>query len=143
MASPAPAASKAGDLVNLNQVTLPAVDVARAAEFYRRLGFRLIVDALPRYVRFECPDGDSTLSVEQADSAGTGPGPVVYFECEDLDRTVERLLAEGIDLEQLPADQPWLWREARLRDPAGNRLCLFRAGANRRHPPWRIGGDRR
>ncbi len=143
MASPAPAASKAGDLVNLNQVTLPAVDVARAAEFYRRLGFRLIVDALPRYVRFECPDGDSTLSVEQVDSAGTGPGPVVYFECEDLDRTVERLLAEGIDLEQLPADQPWLWREARLRDPAGNRLCLFRAGANRRHPPWRIDGDRR
>jgi catechol 2,3-dioxygenase-like lactoylglutathione lyase family enzyme len=32
--------------MNLNQVTLPAVDVAAAAGFYQRLGFRLIVDAL-------------------------------------------------------------------------------------------------
>jgi catechol 2,3-dioxygenase-like lactoylglutathione lyase family enzyme len=47
--------------MNLNQVTLPAVDVATAAAFYQRLGFRLIVDALPRYVRFECLDGESTL----------------------------------------------------------------------------------
>jgi catechol 2,3-dioxygenase-like lactoylglutathione lyase family enzyme len=124
--------------VNLNQVTLPAADVPRVAEFYRRLGLRLIVDALPRYVRFECPDGSSTLSIEQADADPGGAGPVVYFECEELDRTVDRLLAEGIELEQLPADQPWLWREARLRDPAGNRLCLFRAGMNRRHPPWRV-----
>jgi catechol 2,3-dioxygenase-like lactoylglutathione lyase family enzyme len=59
--------------VNLNQVTLPARDVAPAVAFYRRLGLRLIVDALPRYVRFECPDGESTLSVEQAHAAGAAP----------------------------------------------------------------------
>ena len=125
--------------MNLNQVTLPAADVAAAAEFYQRLGLRLIVDALPRYVRFECPDGESTMSLEQAAEAGAGPGPVVYFECDDLDATVERLVAAGIRFDQLPADQPWLWREARLRDPAGNRLCLYRAGRNRREPPWRVG----
>ena len=56
--------------MNLNQVTLPAVDVAEAAGFYRRLGFRLIVDALPRYVRFECPDGESTLSPVASTSWG-------------------------------------------------------------------------
>jgi hydroxymethylpyrimidine/phosphomethylpyrimidine kinase len=33
---------------------------------------------------------------------------------------------------------PWLWREARLRDPSGNEICLYHAGANRRFPPWRI-----
>ena len=124
--------------MNLNQVTLPAVDVASAAAFYRRLGFRLIVDALPRYVRFECPEGESTLSVEQADAGVAGPTPVLYLECEDLDRTVDRLRAAGVEFEHLPADQPWLWREARLRDPAGNRLCLYWAGPNRRHPPWRV-----
>jgi catechol 2,3-dioxygenase-like lactoylglutathione lyase family enzyme len=70
--------------MNLNQVTLPARDVAAAAAFYQRLGLRLMVDALPRYVRFECPDGDGTLSVEQASDGGAGPAPVVYFECEDL-----------------------------------------------------------
>ncbi len=124
--------------MNLNQVTLPARDVAAAAEFYQRLGLRLIVDARPRYVRFECPDGESTMSVEQAAEVASGPGPVVYFECDDLDATVERLAAAGIRFDTSPADQPWLWREARLRDPAGNALCLYRAGRNRRDPPWRV-----
>jgi hypothetical protein len=37
-----------------------------------------------------------------------------------------------------PADQRWLWREARLRDPDGHELCLFHAGDNRLNPPWRL-----
>jgi catechol 2,3-dioxygenase-like lactoylglutathione lyase family enzyme len=125
--------------MDLNQVTLPAVDVPSAAAFYRRLGFRLIVDALPRYVRFESPDGESTLSVEQAPERGTGPGPVVYLECRNLDDTVAQLMAAGVRFDSAPTDQPWLWREARLRDPAGNALCLYSAGPNRRYPPWRVG----
>src|SRR3989442_5453961 len=48
--------------------------------------------------------------------------------------------AAGIQFDSAPTDQPWLWREARLRDPAGNSLCLYSAGPNRRHPPWRVGG---
>jgi catechol 2,3-dioxygenase-like lactoylglutathione lyase family enzyme len=128
--------------VNLNQVTLPARDVPAAAAFYRQLGLRLIVDALPRYVRFECPDGESTLSVEHSEADGACPAPVVYFECEDLDGEVERLAAAGVKFEQFPLDQPWLWREARLRDPAGNRVCLYRAGTDRRYPPWRVESEK-
>jgi len=124
--------------MNLNQVTLPAVDVAAAAAFYRRLGFRLIVDDLPHYVRFECPDGESTFSLEEAAERGTGPCPTVYFECERLDETVRDLATAGIEFDSVPADQTWLWREARLRDPAGNPLCLYWAGRNRRYPPWRV-----
>lgn len=124
--------------MNLNQVTLPAVDVAAAAAFYRRLGLRLIVNALPRYVRFECPEGDATLSVEQVPERSAETGPVVFFECQRLDETVDRLRAAGIQFDTVPADQPWLWREARLRDTAGNHLCLFSAGPNRRTPPWRL-----
>jgi GNAT superfamily N-acetyltransferase/predicted enzyme related to lactoylglutathione lyase len=124
--------------VNLNQVTLPAREVAPVAEFYQRLGLRLIVDALPRYVRLECPDGDGTLSVELTEQEIGGAGPVVYLECEDLDATVARLEAAGITFDSPATDQPWLWREARLRDPAGNPLCLYHAGTNRRYPPWRV-----
>jgi catechol 2,3-dioxygenase-like lactoylglutathione lyase family enzyme len=123
---------------NLNQVTLPAVDVAAAVGFYQRLGFRLIVDALPLYVRFECPEGDSTFSLEYVPVCGGGPCPIVYFECRQLDETVVQLKAAGIQFDGVPTDQPWLWREVRLQDPAGNSLCLYSAGPNRRYPPWRV-----
>lgn len=63
---------------------------------------------------------------------------VVYFETSQLDVEVARLQAAGIEFTQLPRDEPWLWREARLQDPDGHVLCLFWAGENRRHPPWRL-----
>jgi hydroxymethylpyrimidine/phosphomethylpyrimidine kinase len=62
----------------------------------------------------------------------------VYFECARLDETVERLVAAGIQFDSLPTDQPWLWREARLRDPAGNPWCLYSTGSDDRYPPWRV-----
>lgn len=40
--------------------------------------------------------------------------------------------------DQMPQDQRYLWREAKLRDPAGNRIVLFWGGDNRKHPPWRV-----
>ena len=41
-------------------------------------------------------------------------------------------------IEREPVAQTWLWYEAWLRDPAGNAICLYNAGENRRYPPWRI-----
>jgi catechol 2,3-dioxygenase-like lactoylglutathione lyase family enzyme len=116
--------------VRLNQVTLAVSDLERAVEFYRRLGLEQIV-AAERYARFACPDGDSTLSLEQVEAVPRS-ATTVYFECERLDQIVSELQAAGLDFEHTPVDQPWLWREARLRDPDGNPLCLFRAGENRR-----------
>jgi hypothetical protein len=51
---------------------------------------------------------------------------------------VSRLAAAALRFEHDPVDQTWLWREARLRDPDGNQLCLFHAGENRLNPPWRL-----
>lgn len=126
--------------MNLNQITLPILDYATCVEFYRRLGFTQIVDSPPRYARFECPDGDATFSLHTVDALPASTGVVIYFECADLDQKVAALQAAGIVFTQLPQDERWLWREARLKDPAGNELCLFHAGANRKHPPWRIAG---
>ena len=53
-------------------------------------------------------------------------------------RSVARLKADGVRFVQDPKDQGWLWREARLKDSDGNEICLFWAGENRRHPPWRL-----
>lgn len=124
--------------MQLNQVTLPSTDVARGAAFYRRLGLRQIVANLPKYARFECPDGGSTLSLHHADRLLGPTGVVVYFECPDLDARVAALKQQGLEFDADPVDQPWLWREAYLRDPDGNVVCLFWAGENRRNPPWRL-----
>ncbi len=120
----------------LNQVTLPAGDYEASVAFYRGLGLRQIVESAGRYARFECPGG-ATLSVHVEEGRRAGDS-VVYLESDDLDSWVERLRASGIAFETGPEDQVWGWREARLSDPAGNRLCLYRAGELRRFPPWRM-----
>ncbi|HEX8573640.1 MAG TPA: bifunctional hydroxymethylpyrimidine kinase/phosphomethylpyrimidine kinase [Allosphingosinicella sp.] len=125
-----------GDRMNLNQVTLPALDYEASVDFYRRLGLRQIVDSPGHYARFECPGG-ATLSVHVEEGRAAGDS-VAYFESDELEAWVERLRASGIAFETGPEDQSWGWREAHLRDPAGNRLCLYRAGEYRRFPPWRI-----
>ena len=94
--------------MNLNQVTVPSLDVERAVEFYNILGLRLIVDALPRYVRFECVDGDSTLSIHEVDQLPKGEGIVLYFEEPDLDTVVDNLKTKGLTFTLSPTDQPWL-----------------------------------
>jgi len=124
--------------MNLNQVTLPATDVDRSAAFYRRMGFTQIVRSSPEYARFECSQGESTFSVHKVDKVAADSGVVIYFECMDLDQQVDLLQQRGFVFEKLPTEEPWLWREARLRDPDGNVICLFQAGENRKNPPWRV-----
>jgi predicted enzyme related to lactoylglutathione lyase len=124
--------------VNLNQVTIHTDKTLEMAAFYQKLGLKIIVDSLPRYARFECPDGDSTLSIEYTDKISTGSGIVLYFECDDVDADVARLKELGISFETDPQDRDWLWRDACLKDPAGNTICLFYAGENRKNPPWRV-----
>ncbi len=124
--------------MNLNQVTVYSKDVKKAVRFYQKLGLLLIVDSIPRYARFECPDGDSTFSLSETDELSDNSNIVLYFECEDLDEKVLEFKQKGIVFEQEPTDQTWLWREAHLRDLDGNKIILFYAGKNRKNPPWRI-----
>ncbi len=129
--------------MELNQITLPAAVVADSVAFYRLLGCDVVVESA-HYARFKSPQGEATFSVHlrDAEAAHEDAQTVVYFECGALDMRVAELQALGIVFEQMPRDEPWLWREARLHDPAGNRLCLYRAGDMRLNPPWRVGGQR-
>jgi catechol 2,3-dioxygenase-like lactoylglutathione lyase family enzyme len=126
--------------MRLNQVTAPANNLDASIAFYELLGLRLIVKS-PHYARFELPKGEATFSLHVVD----GPipranAPHLYFELSEvgLDAEVERLKAAGVVFENEPKLQTWLWREAWLRDPAGNAICLYFAGENRRFPPWRV-----
>ncbi len=124
--------------MRLNQVSAPTRDLDRSIAFYALLGLRLIVKS-EAYARFELPEGEATFSLHVVEGEiAREPAPWVYFECADLDSEIARLKSAGIAFEREAQMQTWLWREAWLRDPAGNAICLYHAGANRTHPPWRL-----
>ena len=122
--------------MNLNQVTIPVHDMKSATDFYRRMGFMQIVDSA-HYARFECTEGLATFSLSLEPELKGNP-TVIYFEHEQLDDLVASLKEKGFKFEQDPTDMGWLWREAILRDPSGNKIKLFWAGENRLNPPWRV-----
>jgi len=124
--------------MNLNQVTVSSLDVTQSTEFYKTLGLKLIVNALPRYVRFECPDGESTFSVHSVDALPDGNKITLYFEVDNLSETVSDLKEKGITFNTEIMDQPWLWHEVHLNDPDGHHIIIFHAGKNRKDPPWRV-----
>lgn len=122
--------------MDLNQVTLTVDDMDAAIAFYRHLGLHLIVHTHGRYARFELPSGSATLSLHLGERPGPG-GPALYFEVENVDDRYRELCGKGVEFAAPPEDKSWLWREAWFADPAGNRLCLYHGGPNRRFPPWR------
>nr|WP_276591798.1 bifunctional hydroxymethylpyrimidine kinase/phosphomethylpyrimidine kinase [Sphingomicrobium nitratireducens] len=122
----------------LNQLTITGRDYDKMVAFYTRLGLRQIVDSPDnQYARFET-SGGATFSIQCDEDALSEENFAVYFECDDLDRRCEKLARGGLPFEHAPRNQPWGWREARLRDPHGNTVFLYKAGEMRRFPPWRM-----
>src|SRR3954452_3877915 len=122
----------------LNQITVTGTDYGGSVDFYRRLGLKQIVDSPDTgYARFESAGG-VTLSVQIDPDERIIATTAIYLECDDLDERVEKLARSGIAFEHGPRNQPWMWREARLRDPDGNIIFLYKSGEARRFPPWRM-----
>ena len=127
-----------GEGPRLNQVTVTGTNYERSVDFYRRIGLRQIVDSADTgYARFETAGG-VTLSVQIDPEEKIIATTAIYLECDDLDERVEQLARSGIVFEHGPRNQPWMWREARLRDPDGNIIFFYKAGEHRRFPPWRM-----
>ena len=122
----------------LNQVTVTGTNYDRSVDFYRRLGLKQIIDSPDTgYARFET-GGGVTFSVQIDPEEKIIATTAIYLECDDLDERVEQLARSGIAFEHGPRNQPWMWREARLRDPDGNIIFFYKAGEARRFPPWRM-----
>jgi hydroxymethylpyrimidine/phosphomethylpyrimidine kinase len=125
----------------LNQVTITGKEYGPMVAFYRALGLKQIVDAPENsYARFESAGG-ATFSIQIDPEQTVSESTAVYFECDDLDQRVERMARSGMPFEHGPRDQPWMWREARMRDPSGNTVFLYKAGEARRYPPWRTADE--
>ena len=124
--------------MNLNQVTIPTIDLEKSIAFYSKLGLELIVHSTNNYARFQCPTGSSTFSIQLVDELTENNLTKVYFETKALDNKVSELILMGMEFESLPKDKPWKWREAHLKDPDNNQIILYFAGENRLNPPWKI-----
>ena len=66
------------------------------------------------------------------------PFPYINFECNNLDKYVNKLMVLGIEFDEMPNDKSWLWREAHLKDIDKNHLILYYAAENRLNPPWKL-----
>lgn len=125
--------------MNLNQVTLPALDIEQSVRFYKGLGLTQIVED-KHYARFITKGEGTTLSLLQSDVPATN-GAVIYFEVEDVDLVYCRLTEVGFIFDSAPVTEDYLWRECSLTDPSGNKIKIYFAGGNRLSPPWIIRKD--
>jgi catechol 2,3-dioxygenase-like lactoylglutathione lyase family enzyme len=122
--------------MQLNQVTVAVTDIQKAIVFYGLLELKLIVQA-DHYARFAVPGNSSTFSIHLTDKMAPS-ATVVYFETEEVDGFVFKLKSKGLTFYADPVLQSWLWYEAYLCDPDGNKICIYHAGENRLNPPWRL-----
>jgi catechol 2,3-dioxygenase-like lactoylglutathione lyase family enzyme len=110
-------------------VSVPVSDQERARDFYvEKLGFELVRDddSVPgiHWVQVAPPPGGTALTlVTWFESMPPGSLQGLVLACDDLDRTYEQLVADGVEVERELAEQPW-GKEAVIRDPDGNRLVL-------------------
>ncbi|HJS55809.1 MAG TPA: VOC family protein [Chitinophagaceae bacterium] len=122
--------------MNLNQVTVAVTNIERSTEFYERLGLKLIVKA-EHYARFIVHGNEATFSIHRTEQYRPNE-TTIYFEVTNVDKTIADLKLKGFDIVTEPVLQKWLWYEAYLEDPDGNKICIYHAGENRLNPPWRI-----
>jgi catechol 2,3-dioxygenase-like lactoylglutathione lyase family enzyme len=122
--------------LEFNHAMIYTADYARALRFYRdQLGFRVIEEYPGGYGRLRSPAGRTTIALHalepgQRMEPGT-EGLRLYFETRGLDAACARLAASGVVFDRMPADMPWGWRHAYLRDPDGHEISLYWAGAKR------------
>lgn len=116
--------------LDFNHAMLYVSDVARSRDFYVGvLGFKLLADEPPYYVRIQSPNSKTTIALHKAEPGASAFR--LYFEADKLDKLYDQLAKKGAKFDKPPADQPWGWRHAYLRDPDGHELSLYTAGKKR------------
>jgi catechol 2,3-dioxygenase-like lactoylglutathione lyase family enzyme len=105
-------------------VTVFVEDPRRLRDWYTG-SLRLTVAAeTSRFVQLADHSGRPCVAFHVGEPLGH-PGQVqLHFEVDDVDAEYERLRGEGLAFDEPPADKPWGWRVASVRDPAGHTVEL-------------------
>lgn len=119
------------------RIALTVADFDEAVAFYRdALGLEQLADWSGEngrvilldagHAELELFDERQAESVDRIEAGRRVSGTVrLALEVDDLDGTVQRLVAAGATAEAEPVVPPWGGRNARLRAPDGMQLTLF------------------
>jgi len=104
---------------------LPTPDPVRAREFYGRLlGLDVVMDH--GWLMTFASGGTQTPQVSVASQGGSDtPVPALSIEVDDVDATLARARAHGVEIVYGPCDEPWGVRRFYVRDPFGNLINIL------------------
>jgi len=105
-----------------SRVLYRPVDYGRSVAFYRDvLGLHVYREWVTGTVFFL---GGGLLEVSRSAGRVADDKFSLWLQVRDVDAEFARLKGEGVELLELPVDEPWGLREARVRDPDGLMLVL-------------------
>jgi predicted enzyme related to lactoylglutathione lyase len=109
-------------------IEMPAVDIARSAEFYSKVfgwGIRQRGDG---NTAFDDTTGEVSGSWVLGRPPASTPGLLIYIMVDSVAATIESVVANGGEIVQpIGADAPEI--TARFRDPGGNVIGLYQQPA--------------
>jgi catechol 2,3-dioxygenase-like lactoylglutathione lyase family enzyme len=117
--------------MKLNQIRIPVTNIRNSIEFYEQLGLKLIERSLPDHAKFSCPDKNSTFILYRVPAISIAKTVSIYLEVKNVEARVQSLQDKGFVFEELPADEPWLWKESRLKDLDENQIIIYSGGGIR------------
>ncbi len=105
-------------------IEMPATDVARSADFYKRVFGWNIRKRGDGSTSFDDTTGEVSGAWILGRSPASEPGLLFYVMVDSVAATVDAILANGGEIVQpIGADAPEI--TARFRDPAGNVIGLY------------------
>ena len=105
-------------------IELPATDIARSAEFYRRVFGWNVRTRGDGHLAFDDGVGEVSGTWVTGRPPASAPGLLVYIMVDNMAATIDLVVANGGEIVQpVGHDAPEI--TARFRDPGGNVLGLF------------------
>jgi len=105
-------------------IEIPATDIQRSAEFYKKVFGWQIRQRGDGNTAFDDTIGEVSGTWILGRPAATEPGLLVYIMVDSVAKTVAAVIANGGEIAQPPGvDAPEI--TARFRDPAGNVMGLY------------------
>src|ERR1700681_851303 len=113
-------------------IEIPSTDVARSADFYRRVFGWNVRQRGDGHSAFDDTTGQVSGTWVLGRPPSSAPGLLIYVMVDSVAACLDAIVANGGEIVQpIGADAPEI--TARFRDPAGNVIGLYQQGRSEEH----------